>query len=304
MPASIDPSSISERASRLRAVPADLADVRREQRKRLPRELVGHRVLLVPARIGLDRVDHGVDAGRGRDGGGQAERQLRVEDRPVGQEAGRRRRPSSRSSASSRWRSASPPSRCRRWSARGQRQALAFGEADAVDGVERARRTWRGRRRASPCRGRCRRRWRAPVRPPLAGERGRGLDHVRGRVGDHVLEHDRSRAAPPGSPRRPAVSPALAHALVGDEQARASPPTRATSSAIFFAAPGSNRTLGGAWKVNGFIRISPGQLGLRRWLAPLRRARPPGPARAAPRPARACSRCSRSARRRGARRPP
>ena len=77
---------MSERASRSCGVDAGLADVAAKQPQRLARQAVGDDVLLVLRGVGLDGVHHRVDAGGGGDGGGKADGQLGVEDRPVGQE--------------------------------------------------------------------------------------------------------------------------------------------------------------------------------------------------------------------------
>ena len=171
----------------------------------------------MPAGVRLDGVHHGIDAGRCGDVRRQPEGQLRIEDRPVGQEArgddalllgGGRGHDRDRRHLGA---------RARRGRGEEEWQPLPSGETDPVEVVEpvvgasQVRHELCGIERAA-----------APDRDHrldllLPAERDRGLDNVRGRVGDHVLEHGEvalGRKAGFGIPGQACAT----HALVSDEQ--------------------------------------------------------------------------------------
>ena len=198
----------------------------------------------MPARIGLDRVDHRVDARRSRD--------MRAAEPSVSS--------GSRIAQSGRRRGETTPF----FSVVGV-VTMAIGVTSepvpAVVGTSRAagagllpcqhrrcrrgdRPSWRGRRRALPYRARCRRRSKEPASIRFSRHRATArLDDMRRRVGDHVLEHRSRSDCLCETSSASCVRPALRTPLSVTRSTRCAP-NSATRSCDLLDRPGSKRMLG------------------------------------------------------------
>ena len=196
-------------------------------------------------------MHHGVDAGRCRDVGGQSERQFRI--RMAQSEQPRRDNTllfgRGRRDDRDRRHLRAGAGRRRRQQ---QRKAFALGKTDTVDiveavggfgeighklrGIERTAASDRGDQFDFLVTAKC----------------DRPLDDMRRRICLDVVEYRELAAISDKARLGIFREPGVAHTLVGDQQDTFAP-YPATSSASFFDAPASNRMLGGAWKVKGFI---------------------------------------------------